>query len=69
MLLARSVGSIGMALPAFLVPDWRTVSRALQRGGKVAKRANSRRVGRPDRGWVREATRVRCQEADQEQRA
>jgi hypothetical protein len=28
MLLARSVGSIGMALPAFLVPDWRTGQQA-----------------------------------------
>jgi hypothetical protein len=30
MLLAKSVGSIGMALPAFLVPDWRTGQQAEQ---------------------------------------
>jgi hypothetical protein len=28
MLLARSVGSMGMALPAFLVPGWRTGKQA-----------------------------------------
>ena len=28
MLLAKSVGSIGMALPAFLVPGWRTGQQA-----------------------------------------
>jgi len=28
MLLARSVGSMGMALPAFLAPGWRTGQQA-----------------------------------------
>jgi hypothetical protein len=39
MLLARSVGSIGMALPAFLVPDWDR-RQAEQRGAGDAERAN-----------------------------
>jgi hypothetical protein len=39
MLLARSVGSIGMALPAFLVPDWRTGQQA-RSNAEDAERAN-----------------------------
>jgi hypothetical protein len=58
-----------MALPAFLVPDWRTGQQGLAASGKVAERTNSRRVGRPDRGWVREATTVQVAKGEQEQRA
>src|SRR5215207_1362033 len=50
MLLARSVGSIGMARLPFWYRTDEPVSRALQQGGKVAKRTNSRRVGRAGRG-------------------
>ena len=52
----RSVGSIGMALPAFLVPDWRTGQQGLAARRQGCRADYSRRVGRPDRGWVREAT-------------
>jgi len=59
-----------MARPAFLVLDWRTGQQTLPGGGKVAERTNSRRVGRPDRGWVREAATVQvARKWNREQRA
>jgi Methyltransferase domain len=50
MLLARSVGSIGMAVPAFLVPDWRTGRQAEEQAPRMPSGPTGRRMRRAGRG-------------------
>jgi hypothetical protein len=67
--LARSVGSIGMALPAFLVPDWDR-QQAEQGGAGMPSGPTGRRIERAGQGLGPAGDhRPGGQEMEQEQRA